>query len=538
MALELANKKVLVVDDFPEMRSMVRKMAVAFRANDIDDAKNGAEAIKMLEKKKYDIVLCDYNLGEGKDGQQVLEEAKHRQLINPATIFMLITAENTMEMVMGAMEYHPDGYLTKPFTKTEFAARLEKIQEKKSDLAEIEKAIHRKDNVSAISLCNEKLASNPKNAMEVMKIKAELCERMGDFAEAGTIYEKVLSLRDVPWASIGLARVRYYNKDYMVAKEMLQDMIEKNNQWVEAYDWLAKTYEALGDMGQAQRILADAVAISPKAILRQKALADIAFKNKDMDAAETAYKRVVRIGKTSCYKSPSDYAGLSKVYLEKRSPTEALKVISGVRGEFDNAPEAALQAAVMEGQIYTDLGQKDLAEKAITEASHLYTTIAGNVSTDVAMDLAKTCFAMGKKEQGEELVKYVVRNHHEDEAVLRQAQNLFTSLGLENEGQALINSTRQEVVDVNNKGVQLAKEGKLEESIEFFTKAVAGMPDNLTINLNAAQSLIMQMQKAGKNDRHLYQARQYLDRARHLDPTNEKYQKLLGHYKKLLSGTA
>lgn len=537
MALELANKKVLVVDDFPEMRSMVRKMAVAFRANDIDDAKNGAEAIKLMEKKKYDIVLCDYNLGEGKDGQQVLEEAKHRQLINPATIFMLITAENTMEMVMGAMEYHPDGYLTKPFTKTEFAARLDKIQEKKADLAEIEKAIHRKDNVAAINLCNEKLASNPKNAMEIMKIKAELCERMGDFAEAGSIYEKVLSLRDVPWAAIGLARVRYFNKDYMVAKEMLQDMIEKNNQWVEAYDWLAKTYEALGDMSQAQRILADAVAISPKAILRQKALADIAFKNKDMDTAETAYKRVVRIGKSSCYKSPSDYAGLSKVYLEKRAPTEALKVISGVRDEFSNAPEAALQAAVMEGQIYNDLGQKELAEKAITEASHLYTTIAGNVSTDVAMDLAKTCFALGKQEQGEELVKYVVRNHHENEAVLRQAQSLFTALGMENEGQALISSTRQEVVDVNNKGVQLAKEGKLEESIEFFTKAVAGMPDNLTINLNAAQSLIMQMQRAGKNDRHLYQARQYLDRARHLDPTNEKYQKLLGHYKKLLSTT-
>lgn len=515
---------------------MVRKMAVAFRGSDIDDAKNGAEAIKMLEKKKYDIVLCDYNLGEGKDGQQVLEEAKHRDLINYATVFMLITAENTVEMVMGAMEYHPDGYLTKPFNKTEFATRLEKIQEKKADLVEIEKAIQRKDIVGAVAKCNEKLASNPKNAFELLKIKADLAEKSGDYAEAGSIYEKVLSSRDVPWAALGLARVRYHLKDYMVAKEMLQDMIEKNNSFVEAYDWLAKTYEALGDLGQAQRVLTDAVAKSPKAILRQKALAQIAYRNKDVDAAESAFKRVIRIGRTSCYKAPDDYTGLSKVYLDKKSPVEALKLMSGVREEFGNAPEANLHAAVMEGQIYKDLGQTENAEKAVAEASHIVSNMAGSVPTGVAMDLAKTCFALGKKDQGEELVKYVVRNHHEDEAVLKQAQELFTEIGMGDEGQALIASTRQEVIDVNNKGVQLAKEGKLEESIEFFAKAASGMPDNQTINLNAAQSLIMFMQKGGKNDKHLYQARQYLDRARQIDASNEKYQKLLTFYKKVLAG--
>jgi CheY-like chemotaxis protein len=534
MALDLSKQKLLVIDDFPEMRSMVRKIAAAFRASDIDDAKNGAEAIKMMEKKKYDIILCDYNLGEGKDGQQILEEAKHRELINYASIFMMITAENTMEMVMGAMEYHPDGYLTKPFNKAEFASRLEKIQERKADLADIEKAISRKDNLTAINLCNEKLAATPKNALELMRVKADLCEKMGEFVEAAAIYEKVLSLRDVPWAALGLARVRFHTKDYMVAKEMLQDLIEKNSQLVEAYDWLAKTYEALGDLTQSQRILSDAVAISPKAILRQKALADVALRNNDLDTAEGAFKRVIRIGKASCFKTPADYSGLSKVYLEKKAPNDALKVISNVRDEFNNAAEATLQAAVMEGRIYTTMGQTGLAEKAVEEASHIYSNLAGNVPTDVAMDLAKTCFSLGKKDQGEELVKYVVRNHHEDEAVLRQAEALFTELGMGDEGRALISSTRQEVIDINNKGVQLAKEGKLEESIEFFTKAAGGMPENQTINLNAAQSLIMHMQRNGKNDRYLYQTRQYLDRVRELDPTNDKYQKLLAYYKKIL----
>lgn len=534
--LDLSGKKILVVDDFPEMRSMMRKMGVAFRGQDIDDAKNGDDAVKALSKKKYDIVLCDYNLGEGKDGQQVLEEAKHKNYINYATIWMMITAENTVEMVMGAMEYQPDGYLTKPFTKTEFSARLEKIQQKKADLEEIEKAISRKDHVAAIALCDQKLASNPKNLMEIMRTKADLCERLGDYDEALNIYEKVLSIRDIPWAALGVAKIRYQNKDYMAAKEMLQELIEKNSQLVEAYDWLAKTYEDLGDTAEAQRVLTDAVSLSPKAILRQKQLAELAYKNKDLETAESSFKKVVKIGRTSCYKEASDYSGLAKVYLDKGSPLEALKVISNVRDEFKNAPEATLQAAVVEGSIYTKMGQPDQAEKAIEEAAHIFKNLSGNVPTSVAMDLAKTCFAMGKKEQGEDLVKYVVRNHHEDESVLKQAQGLFNELGMGDEGSALINSTRQEVVDINNKGVQLAKEGKLEESIEFFAKAATGMPENLVINLNAAQSLIMHMQKTGKNDRALYQTRQYLDRVRQISPTNEKYQKLIGFYKKIVGG--
>lgn len=536
MSIDLSGKKILVIDDFPEMRSMLRKMGVAYRGTDIDDAKNGEEAVKCMAKKKYDIILCDYNLGEGKDGQQVLEEAKHKNLINPATIFMMITAENTVEMVMGAMEYYPDGYLSKPFTKTEFAARLEKILQRKADLGEIEQALQKKDNVAAAHLCDEKLATNPRNTLEILKIKGDLCERMGNYDEAAAIYEKVLSMRDVPWATLGIARIRYHTKEYMIAKEMLQDLIEKNKSYVEAYDWLSKVYDRLGDSNEAQRMLTDAAELSPKSILRQKTLAELAYRNKDFEVAENSFKKVIKIGKNSCYKNPSDFTGLAKVYLDKKNPVDALKVVSGIRDEFNKAPEAVLQAAVVESGIYHQLGQPEQAAKAIAEATHIFSTISGSVPTSVAFDLAKTCFALGKKDEGENLIKYVVRNHHEDEAVLKQAQSLFNELGLENEGQALISSTRQEVIDINNKGVQLAKEGKLEESIEFFTKAAGGMPENLTINLNAAQSLLMHMQQKGKNDRHLYQTRQYLDRIRQINATDEKYQKLMQMYKKIVTG--
>ncbi|VAW86606.1 Chemotaxis regulator - transmits chemoreceptor signals to flagellar motor components CheY [hydrothermal vent metagenome] len=533
MALDLTGKKILVIDDFPEMRSMLRKMGVAFRATDIDDAKDGDGALKAMTKKKYDIILCDYNLGDGKDGQQILEEAKFKELINYSTTFMMITAENTTEMVMGAMEYQPDGYLTKPFTKGEFSARLEKIKLRKSDLADIEKAIQRKDPLGAIVLCDKKLADKPSNTFEILKTKADLCEKLGDVEASSETYEKALAIRDVPWAKLGVAKVHYHHGDYMMARDMLQDLIEENSSIVEAYDWLAKTFEALDDLIEAQKTLVDAINVSPKAILRQKELARIAYKNNDLETAESSFKKAIRVGKNSCFKSPSDFTGLAKVHLDKGSPTDALKTMSGIRDNFNNTPDATLQVAVMESAIYNNMGQQELAEKALDEATHVFNNIPGTIPTDITMDLAKSCFALGKADQAEDFIKYVVRNHHDDPEILKQTQELFNSLGMEEAGQALINSTRQEVIDINNKGVKLAKEGKLEESIDFFAKAASGMPENLTVNLNAAQSLLMFMQKKGKQDKHLYQTRQYLDRIRKIKSSDEKYQKLLAVYKKI-----
>ncbi|MBS3800868.1 MAG: response regulator, partial [Thioalkalivibrio sp.] len=115
---------VLVVDDFSNMRSTLRQMLLSAGYEDIDMAASGEDAIDKLGQRRYAIVLCDYNLGEGLDGQQVLDLARDRGLIDLSTLFIMVTAETTSDMVMGAVESIPDGYLSKPFTKDLLAVRL------------------------------------------------------------------------------------------------------------------------------------------------------------------------------------------------------------------------------------------------------------------------------------------------------------------------------------------------------------------------------------------------------------------------------
>lgn len=166
--LNFSGKNVLIVDDYMEMRSILRDMLSSCGAEmkKIHMATNGNEAIAWLKKVPFDIVLCDLILGSGKNGQQVLEEAKYQSLVGPSCLWLMITAEKTMEAVTGTAEYQPDAYLLKPVTEASLRSRLAKIWTKKEAFAEIYKAIKQQDYSKAMFLCDQRLASDKAHAAD------------------------------------------------------------------------------------------------------------------------------------------------------------------------------------------------------------------------------------------------------------------------------------------------------------------------------------------------------------------------------------
>ena len=121
--IDWAGKNYLVVDDFIGVRQLLRESLRSLGARNIDQAASGGEAMGLLAKIRYDVVLCDFNLGDGKNGQQVLEEARVRNLLLPSSVWMMVSAEKSVESVMGAAEHQPDAYLVKPITdSTVFSA--------------------------------------------------------------------------------------------------------------------------------------------------------------------------------------------------------------------------------------------------------------------------------------------------------------------------------------------------------------------------------------------------------------------------------
>lgn len=538
MRTPFEKKSYLIVDDFGDMRSMLRSMLGMFGVTKVDAASNGKEAIQYLERGKYDVVLCDYNLGQGKDGQQVLEEARHRELISLSTVFVMITAENTREMVLGAIEYEPDSYLSKPFTKDLLRNRLEKLLAKKQDLEAVDQALERKDYGRAIALLDQRIAKRPKNLAELTRLKAELCLHAGDYRSAAAIYERVLAIREIPWARLGLGRVLYYRKQYQEAREIFQDLINNNSRMTVAYDWLARAHTALGDGDGAQEVLGIAVELSPKAILRQRALGEAAFRNKDFEAAEQAFRQSVNQGKYSVFKHPSPYARLTEAVLANdrhKDKKEAMSVLKQIERDFGRDGEAQLYAVMSEVQIYSYEGDQDAMKKSLARADQLYERLGVHGKPELTLAMARTASRAGNQARAEELFQKAVRNNHEDDEFLRSVEADYQSAGLPGDPSELIASIKKEIVELNNKGVKLAGSGQIQQAIGLFEEAAEGMTENKIINLNAAKVLILHMERQGADAESMSKARKYIERARKLDPNDAGLAKVLEKFQRVVA---
>jgi tetratricopeptide (TPR) repeat protein len=534
--ISLKMKKVLVVDDFFNFRLTLKNMLRSFGILYIDDAATGEEALKKMAVRRFDIILCDYNLGPGKNGQQILEEGKYRGQIGYSTIFIMITAENTSEMIMGAMEYQPDAYLMKPFAKEVLEKRIKNIAVKKLNIRDIEKAIVDCDYDHAIRICDELIEQKPGNLSEILKLKGETLLKKGVYSQAAEFYDGILQMGSVGWAQLARGRVDLLMGNYDRAKTTFERIIAQNKKMMPAYDLLAKTLLKMGCPKEAQEILVKAVEISPRALLRHKTLGGIAYKNEDYKTAEISFRAAVEQGKNSCYRSPSDFTHLAKTLAHGEEPQEGLRVLGHMLREFPDNSDTRLHLSVAESYIYTKMKKNADAKLALSDAEKFAADLDEDLSQELALDLAQAYLMTGEKEKGIAIAKRIIGSHHDDEEVLDDVRAVFKEIGMAKQGEALIENTRDEIIRLNNDGVTLAREGKLLEAIAYFEKAAAYLPGNKIINANAAHVLMLHMKQAGQTPEGLSKAKTYLDRVRKIDENYPDLAALLAMHRALASG--
>ncbi|MBZ0069983.1 MAG: response regulator, partial [Thiobacillus sp.] len=160
--IDYGELRALVVDDYPGMRNALRLTLTNFGIRKIQLAGNAAEAIFQVKSKPCDFILCDYNLGDGRDGQQLLEELRHSNLISPETVFIMVTAESFYEKVVATAELAPDDYMIKPFSAEVLHSRLESVLQRKRAFREVHRHLLAHNLEAAILACDEIIRSRPK----------------------------------------------------------------------------------------------------------------------------------------------------------------------------------------------------------------------------------------------------------------------------------------------------------------------------------------------------------------------------------------
>ncbi|MCQ4347265.1 chemotaxis response regulator CheY [Pseudomonas stutzeri] len=122
------NMSMLVVDDFPTMRRIVRSLLKELGFTNVEEAEDGQDALNKLRAGKFDFVVSDWNM-PNLDGLDMLKQIRADDSLKHLPVLM-VTAEAKKENIIAAAQAGANGYVVKPFTAATLEEKLNKIFEK------------------------------------------------------------------------------------------------------------------------------------------------------------------------------------------------------------------------------------------------------------------------------------------------------------------------------------------------------------------------------------------------------------------------
>ena len=485
-----STQSVLVVDDIDTIRSAVKGMLQMLGCKEISIATNGERALELCEISQYDFILCDFNLGKGKDGYQFFEELKLRSLMKPNTVFILISAETAQQVVHGLVELQPDDYLLKPFSYKKLESRLVRALEKRKVLGRIYDCLATKNYKKALYECTKASQQNHKYSLPIMRLKGEVLLSLHQPQSAFDLYDSVLEFRDFSWARLGKAIAYYHLKDYSRSANLLNELCELPETRIEALNWLSSVYAQRKCYSQAKDILVESVKLSPKSIPRQRALANLSMLEEDWTVAQRCFKTVLENTRFSVHEHINHHFNYIHCLLDKattESELQQAKVFSKIQAilksasqRFDKTLFHELEKIVF-ARIMTMKKNLNSATESLSECD-VGTIVECGI--DCVLALAKAWLELGNYEKYEQIIALIELPEDDNSIEVMSGLLLTDKLRKDNKGKI------DKLLALNEQGIKMFKSGLYPASSSLFLEAQEIMPNNLALALNLAQSLI------------------------------------------------
>lgn len=516
----LDQLRVLVIESQPTMRAQLRTMLSAIGMEEVQFAVSAGMAVRRLREQRYDLILCEYNLGEGQDGQHLLEDLRSNEIIPLDTLFVMITGERNYERVVSTAELAPNDYILKPLAAEALRVRLMRALDKRDAFLPAWRLMAIGDTLGAVAYCKEALDRHPQYLIDLMRLQAELHTSAGQTTEAEAIYREILNGQNIPWARLGLARSLLLKKAYVEAERILIGLVTDNDRFIAAYDLLARLHEETGHAPAARDVLRTATEHSPFRINRLRRLGELSLAVGDPSAAEEVLAEVVRKGKYSDFRDPEDHVRLIQAQIALNKVDSASATIADLERSMGGQPKADLCKALSSAMLHAHTGDTARAQAALLAAAKSAPG-AAKLSVGLKQELIKACFDHQLGDAGSEMVMDILRTSA-DEQTVESTRALLKSRGLEALSKDIEQRIQTEVKDLISVGAEKAHAGDYDGAVAEMMNAARKMPGNPHVLFNAALALLRHIEHRGWNEPFAKQARALIDRARKLSPTSTR----------------
>lgn len=118
----MRTEKVLIVEDEPVIAVLLKKILFELGIIQVEIELNFSRAQKKVLSDGYDLIIMDINLGDDKDGIDLIAEA---QLLDRKTPFIYVSGCFDFKTVTKAKHTKPFGYLVKPIKEIDLQIMIE-----------------------------------------------------------------------------------------------------------------------------------------------------------------------------------------------------------------------------------------------------------------------------------------------------------------------------------------------------------------------------------------------------------------------------
>lgn len=252
----IKDMDALLIDDSDMIRQSSRLLMkkIGFSHDKIKLVGDASRAFMECRVTEFDLLIVDYNLGEGSTGLQMLERLNYAGLLQHDPIILIVTAESSAPVVRSFSEFDPSAFIVKPLR----AEALYKVL--KDCMAEQQYNFKVWDSYQRLGL---------PTALKVLK--------------------DAQSRKSYNLAITKLCESIYLQGEKVVAAKMLEKFIAVNS-FVRAHLLYVDFMLTLDDLDEAQRILTPLVESYPRSLPVLELQCRMHLMQDDFIAAQSAIK--------------------------------------------------------------------------------------------------------------------------------------------------------------------------------------------------------------------------------------------------------
>ena len=485
------DERILIIDDQSLTQSYLRYALEQLGYQNFSFADRAQYALSLCRQNSYELIICAFNLPNGKDGYQLYEELKMRGLQKLSCGVIFISAETEPALVHSVLELQPDEFLAKPFVIKDLQNRIERVLKRKQQLRPVYELLEQKLLDQALEMINQQLSTPELHKLFplLLKLKGDVLLEQQDYQQANGFFQAMLQIQPFGWARVGRVRCLLQHGNEPQALDELEQLLTRSETRLFALDCLAELEFKRQRYSHAQQHNQTATEIAPRNLLRQQKLLQLSRLNHDYEIQYRAARDMVKFARYSMYEHPDLYLNLARASIDfalstddaeqqHRLNRQAVQSINTAQRQFSehdlSEQHQVLQARLLYLQDHREKAKQMLAE--LTPQREI-------TSLEDALDKAKALHEVGLNDASKQLFAQISEHCRKQ----RQEPILLAYMQQEQQERAAMPQGPREL---NNNAVHLYQRGNWQEAFSAFTLALQVMPKNAGIALNLWQTLL------------------------------------------------